>query len=144
MRLRVRHVEIGKIGLLQMKRGTAGEMLRGEIEEGEIAEMGLVRIVGIASAGDGGGGDEVLTGQIECDIGVGTIGHLYIEDDVAATQAQITDLGDVAVELFGFAERNGVGELMAVLIEAKIFQGTGGVREDGGNDDGTALTGAVR
>ena len=137
-------VEIGKAGLLQVEGGVAGEVLRGEIEEGEVAEAGLVGVVGVVGAGDGGSGEEVLAGEVESDVGVGATGHLQVEDDVAAAEAEVADVGGVAVGLLRFAESDGVGDFVAVLIEAQIFEGGCGVGEDLGIDDGAGLAGAAR
>ncbi|WP_433983735.1 hypothetical protein RBB78_23270 [Tunturiibacter empetritectus] len=55
-------MEIGEAGLLQVDRRAAGEMLAGEIEEGELAELCLVRVAGVVGAGDGCGGEEIMSG----------------------------------------------------------------------------------
>lgn len=80
-------VQIGEVGLLEVEGGAAGEVLTGEVEEGEVAEVRLVGVVGVAGARDGGGGDEVLAGEVEGDVGVGAVGHLEVEDYAAASEA---------------------------------------------------------
>ena len=88
-------VEIGKVRLLQVKRRVAREMLRGEVEERELAETGLVRVVGISRAGDRGGREEVLSGEIERNLRIGPVRHLHIEDDIVAAKAEIADTRQV-------------------------------------------------
>jgi hypothetical protein len=132
-------VEIGEAGLLQMDRGVAGEVLGGEVEEGEVAEVSLVRVVGVAGARDSGGGQKVVTGEAEVDLGVGAIRHLEVKDDLAAAQAKIADIDCVAVRLLGFAERDRVRNFVVVLEETQVFEGGGGVRKELRIDDGAVL-----
>ncbi|WP_433968817.1 hypothetical protein [Tunturiibacter gelidiferens] len=40
-------MEIREAGLLQVNRRAAREMLAGEVEDGELTEIGLVRVVGV-------------------------------------------------------------------------------------------------
>src|SRR5882757_9937322 len=126
-----------------MKRRIARKMLRGEVEKCELAETSLIRIIGVTRAGDRSGGEEILAGEVECNLRVGTVGHLHIEDDVAAAKAEVADASRVAVRLLGHTQRDGVRNLAPVLIKPQILQRRSRVRKYLRINDSTALAGVA-
>ena len=141
-------VEVREGGLLERERGVVGEMLSAEIKEGKLAEERGRVAAGMVGARDSGGGDVVLAGEVEGDLGVGARGHLEVEHDAAVAGAEVEDAGGGTVGLDRLAEGDGVGDLLRALlgdalIEAEVFERRRGVSKDGGIEDsaGLALSG---
>src|SRR5258708_39205935 len=111
------------------------------MEERELGETSLIRIIGVARAGDRGRGEEILAGKLERNLRVGTIGHLQIEDDIATAQTEVADARRIAIGLLGHAQRDGVRNLAAILIQPQILQRRSRVRKYLRIDDSTALSG---
>ena len=89
-------VQEGEARLLERDGGAAGEMLAGEVEEGEGAQGSSLPGGGAAQgleAGDLGGRKEVAPGEVEGELGIRAAGHLEVEDDVACLEAEVEDAG---------------------------------------------------
>ncbi len=138
-------MEEGEGGLLQRERVVAGEVLRGEVEEGELAEVGGLAGARGGAAGDGRGGDEVLGGQVEDHLGVGAVRHGEIEFDGVAARPKIEDAGGFAFGLLSLGEGEDVRDLMRSgvvgCVEAEVFEEGRGVGKGGGIENNAGLSG---
>jgi hypothetical protein len=133
-------MEVWEVRLLEADGCAVGEMLRGEVEEGELTETGLVCVVWVAGAGDLGGGYEVMSCEVEGEFGVRAVRHLEVEDDVAAAETKVANDGCIAVRLLGLAECNGIGNLAVALEETEVFERWTSVWEESRINDGATLT----
>ena len=126
-------VQEGEAGLLERDGGVSGEVLRGEVEEVEVAELGSVGIGERLESGDGGGGEEVFAVDVEDDLGVRAVGHGEVELDGMPAGAEVEDAGRVAFGLLSLGERDDVGHLVCAGgiggVKAEVFQERGGVGE---------------
>ena len=141
-------VELREGGLLQGEGGGAGEIFFGEVEEGEGAE-GFGGGVGVGGAGDLGDGEEVLGGELEVDLGVGTVGHVEVEEEIAVAQREVADGGGLRVGGLRLAVADDEGDFLRLCVrggaeEAEVVGGgAGGGGVDARVEDGAGNAGCA-
>ena len=106
-----------------------------EVEEGEDTEGRGGASVDLG-AGDLGDGEEVLGGELEIDLGVGTVGHVEVEEEIAVAEREVADGGGLRVGGLGFAVADDEGDFLRLCVrggaeEAEVVGGgAGGVGVD--------------
>src|ERR1700709_1644388 len=109
-----------KAGLLQVQRRVARKMLRGQVEEGVLAQAGW-RASGRVHSRNRRGREIVLHCQVKRYLSVGTRWHLQIEDKRSILHPQVQNTRRVALRLLRLTQGDGVRNLAAILVEPQIF-----------------------
>ena len=122
-----------------MERGVAGQVLRGQIEDSEVAELRAGGIVGV----DDRVCEEIGCSELEDDIGVGARGHAEIEADGSAELMQVLDRGGVGLGLQAAIAEEDKRDLprRSASDEPEIGERGGGVGVERGVEDDAGLAG---